>query len=120
MKIVDSKETIEFNGKKYQLHKKTESLLIGGKQLQFRQVIPVKYLKISIMLNETLIFYRLHKSKLSPFSMSLINTIGDYVEDWRILPNPINNFNLEINNLLLRASKVKTNSKINIFLNSIK
>ena len=120
MKIVDSKETIEFKGKKYQLDKKEDSTIIGGKQLQFRQVIPIKYLKISIMLNSTLVFYRMHKSKLSPFSTALTNTIGNYVEDWRILPNKIKNFNLEITSLLLRSIKVRPNSTINVFLNNIK
>ena len=120
MKIVDSKETIEFKNKKYQLYKKEETNLIGGNQLQFRQVMPIKYLGISIMLNNTLVFYRMHKSKLSPFSAPLINTIGDYVEDWRILPNKIKNFNLEMVSLLLRSTKVKPNSAINAFLNKIK
>jgi hypothetical protein len=120
MKIVDTKEMIEFNGSKYQLYDNEDNEIIGGKQLEFRRVTPIPFLKISIMHDDTVTFYRLYSSRLDAYnSRKVIPTRGKYVEYWRILPKKIKNIDLDVH-MLSRTKSLKHSSELNQILNKIK
>lgn len=115
MNIVDTKDIIEINGKKYQLHRRLENELIKGTSLEFRKLFVIPFLLIAFQFSDALYFYKPFMKTMS-FSRKTIGSDGFHAAIWWQTPKLIENIVAQSSDMS-KFDQIKRTSKLYTFLN---